>query len=33
MTQLVIIILGLVLTTTGLTGMLGKMFLKKEDLF
>jgi hypothetical protein len=33
MAQLIIVILGLVLATTGLTGMLGMMIFKKEDLF
>jgi hypothetical protein len=33
MAQLVIVILGLVLTATGLTGMLGTMLFKKEEFF
>ncbi len=33
MAQLVIVILGLVLATTGLTGMLGAMIFKSDDLF
>lgn len=33
MTSLIIVILGVVLTTTGLSGMLGIMIFKREDLF
>jgi hypothetical protein len=33
MTQLMITILGFVVTTTGLTGMLSVMTFKKDDLF
>ena len=33
MASLVIVILGVVLTTTGLTGMLGTMLFKREELF
>jgi len=33
MALLMIVILGSVVTITGLTGMLGVMFFKKEDLF
>jgi hypothetical protein len=33
MAALIIVILGLVITTTGLTGMLGTMLFKREDLF
>jgi hypothetical protein len=33
MAQLIIVILGFVVTTTGLTGMLGVMKFKKDDLF
>jgi hypothetical protein len=33
MAQLIIVILGLLITTTGLTGMLGAMIFKKQDFF
>jgi len=33
MAQLIIVILGLVITTTGLTGMLGIMLFKNQDFF
>jgi hypothetical protein len=33
MAQLVIVILGFIVTTTGLTGMLTTMIFKKDDLF
>jgi hypothetical protein len=33
MAQLIIVILGFVVTTTGLTGMLSIMRFKKDDLF
>jgi len=33
MIALTIVILGLVFTTTGLTGMLGAIIFKREDLF